>query len=122
LGGKITKDEKDRHFKEKLCFYCGRPNHTAKGCRVKKSQLAQGTKCPPSSCPRNDFRAQATVTQEDYEEGDPSEEHLVQIVAVYQASHPGFSILHPHSTPVHEDFYWHTVNWEFNTVQFMFCE
>jgi hypothetical protein len=43
MGGKISKEEKDRHFKEKLCFYCGKPNHTAKECQVKKSQLSQGT-------------------------------------------------------------------------------
>jgi hypothetical protein len=32
MGGKISKEEKDRCFKEKLCFYCGKPNHTAKEC------------------------------------------------------------------------------------------
>ena len=42
VGGKLSKEEKDHHFKEKLCFYCGRPNHTAKECRTKASAQSQG--------------------------------------------------------------------------------
>jgi hypothetical protein len=59
MGGKILKEEKDRCFKEKLCFYCGKPNHTAKECQVKKSQLSQGSgnRHPQSTCPQTDFRA-----------------------------------------------------------------
>ena len=43
LGGKISKEEKDRCFREKLCFYCRKPGHTAKECHLKKSQLSQGS-------------------------------------------------------------------------------
>ncbi len=32
LGGTLSKEEKDRHFKEKLCFYCGKPNHVVSKC------------------------------------------------------------------------------------------
>ena len=107
LGGKISKEEKDRRFKEKLCFYCGKPGHTARECRVKKSQLSQGTsnRRPPGNRPRNDFRARATVTQEDqYEEEGQAEEHPAQIAAIYHDPHPGYLIPRPHSAPVHEDF------------------
>jgi hypothetical protein len=107
MGGKISKEEKDRRFKEKLCFYCGKPNHTAKECRVKKSQLSQGTgtRHPQGTRPRTDFRACATTTQEEqYEEGEIPEEHPAQVVAMYHAPHPGFTIPCPHSAPASEDF------------------
>jgi hypothetical protein len=107
MGGKISKEEKDRRFKEKLCFYCGKPNHTAKECQVKKSQLSQGpgNKHPQSTHPRTDFRARATTTQEEqYEEGEIPEEHPAQVAAMYHTPHPGFTIPHPHSAPVSEDF------------------
>ena len=35
--GKLTKEERERRFKNKLCLYCGKPNHMAKDCRVKKT-------------------------------------------------------------------------------------
>jgi hypothetical protein len=107
MGGKISKEEKDRHFKEKLCFYCGKPNHTAKECQVKKSQLSQGTgnRHPQGTCPQTDFRAHTTTTQEEqYEEGEIPEEHLSQVAAMYKAPHPGFMIPRPHSAPVSKDF------------------
>ena len=89
--GKISKEEKDRRFKEKLCFYCGKANHTARECRVKKSQFAQGStnRRPQSTRPRQDFRARATVTQEPtYEEGEIPEEHPAQVAALYQSPPP----------------------------------
>jgi hypothetical protein len=107
MGGKISKEEKDRHFKEKLCFYCGKPNHTAKECQVKKSQLSQGSgnKHPQGTRPRTDFRARATTTQEEqYKEGEIPEEHPAQVAAMYHVPHPGFTIPRPHSAPVPEDF------------------
>jgi hypothetical protein len=106
MGGKISKEEKDRHFKEKLCFYCGKPNHTAKECQVKKSQLSQGSgnKRPQGTRPRTDFRARATTTQEENEEGEIPEEHPAQVAAMYHVPHPGFTIPRPHSAPVSEDF------------------
>ena len=36
--GKVSLQEKDRRFKEKLCFYCGKPGYQVRDCRVKKSQ------------------------------------------------------------------------------------
>ena len=109
MGGKISKEEKDRRFKEKLCFYCGKPNHTARECQVKKSQLAQGTSNSRpnqrNQRPRQDFRARATVTQEEtYEEEQQAEEHPAQIAAIYQVPSPGPMIPRPHSAPVYEDF------------------
>ena len=108
-GRKISKEEKDRRFREKLCFYCGKPGHTARECCLKKSQLSQGSsnRRPNSSNPRPrpDVRARATVTQEEqYEEEPQAQEHLAQIAAMYQAPNPGSMIPRPHSAPVYEDF------------------
>jgi hypothetical protein len=107
MGGKILKEEKDRRFKEKLCFYCRKPNHMAKECQVKKSQLSQGSgnRCPQGTRPKTDFRACATTTQEEqYEERETPEEHPAQVAAMYHVPHPGFTIPRPHSAPVSEDF------------------
>ena len=100
--GKISKEEKDRRFKEKLCFYCGRPNHTAKECRIKKSQFQSNQSSCPSK-PRQDFRACATVAQEESYEETP-EEHPAQIAAIFYDSQSQFTESRPHSVPVNEDF------------------
>ena len=97
--GKISKEEKDRRFKEKLCFYCGKPNHTAKECRIKKSQYQSSQSSRPSK-PRQDFRARAAVAQEELYEETP-EEHPAQIAAISQSQ---FTDSRPHSVPVNEDF------------------
>ena len=34
---KLSKEEKDRHFKNKLCLYCGKPGHMARECHLKRS-------------------------------------------------------------------------------------
>ena len=100
--GKISKEEKDRRFKEKLCFYCGRPNHTAKECRIKKSQFQSNQSSRPSK-PRQDFRARAAVAQEESYEETP-EEHPAQIAAISYESQSQFTKSRPHLVPVNEDF------------------
>jgi hypothetical protein len=40
--GKISEAEKQHHYMEKLCFYCGKPGHTAKECRIKQSGSGRG--------------------------------------------------------------------------------
>ena len=105
LGGKISKVEKDRCFKEKLCFYCGKPNHTAKDCQVKKSNLSQGPwNTHPNQRPSSDFRAHTTVTQEDQYEEEHTEEHPAPVAAMYHAPHPQVMILRSASCPINEDF------------------
>jgi len=101
--GKLSKEEKDRRYKEKLCFYCGKPNHTAKECRTKTLQMNQGGNRPGNQRPRTDFKARATTTQEESYEEAP-EEHPAQISAMYQDPCPQFMIPRPHSAPINEDF------------------
>jgi hypothetical protein len=104
IGGKLSKEEKDRRFKEKLCFYCGKPGHSAKECRTKKYNQSQGTRRPgTSSRPRSDFKVQAMTTQEDPQEAT-IEDHPAQIAAVYQSLHPCFITPGPSSTSLNEDF------------------
>src|SRR6266571_4929684 len=80
IGGTLSKEEKDRRFKEKLCFYCGKPNHRANKCRAKQATLGTGRR---DQRPRKEFQAPA-VTQDTYNEG-PSEEHPAQVGALYYA-------------------------------------
>ncbi len=93
--GKLSKEEKDRRFREKLCFYCGKPGHNAKNCRIKQSGR-QTTR--PSN--RQDFRARATVTQEESYEEAP-EEHPAQIAAI---SRPQFLVPGQQVPAINEDF------------------
>ena len=45
--GKITAEEKERRFREKLCFYCGAKNHHAKDCRKKKHSRPSNSNYTP---------------------------------------------------------------------------
>ena len=101
--GPLSKEEKERHFKEKLCFYCGKPNHTAKQCRLRQSSQGQGPSNSRQRMPRQDLRARAAVAQEDTFEETP-EEHPAQIAAISYEPRPQFNIPRPHSAPVNEDF------------------
>jgi hypothetical protein len=87
MMGKLTKEEKDRRYKEKLCFYCGKPNHTAKDCRMKTNQQRQGNFKPRTQRPGSDFKARATTTQEESYEEAP-EEHPAQISSIYLDHRP----------------------------------
>jgi hypothetical protein len=96
--GRITKAEKDRRFKEKLCFYCGKPNHMAAQCRGKKS--TRGTAGPG---PRRDARTRALTQDANYdakEQPSPSYEDSTHVSRFFHAS----DILRPKSAPVNEDF------------------
>src|SRR5882757_3039253 len=96
--GKISKAEKDRRFKEKLCFYCGKPNHMAAQCRGKKS--TRGTAGPG---PRRDARTRALTQDANYDTKDqpsPSYEDSTHVSRFFHAS----DILRPKSAPVNEDF------------------
>ena len=101
MMGKLSKEEKDKRYREKLCFYCGKPNHTAKECRAKTNQMRQGNNKPRN--PRQDTRVRAAATQEESYEEAP-EDHPAQISAMYQEPRSRFLIPRPHSAPVNEDF------------------
>jgi hypothetical protein len=101
----ISKEEKDRRFREQLCLYCGGKGHMVKECQVK--QNAQNNPRTRKN-PRRDTKACATMTQESensgkspasiYEEFPPS----ATISRLYQDPDP-FGLLHPRSAP-NEDF------------------
>ena len=67
--GKVSHQEKDRRFKEKLCFYCGKPGHQVKDCYTKKSQ-SLGRKPGPRRGTKT--RLLATEESEPQEEGAPT--------------------------------------------------
>jgi hypothetical protein len=96
--GRISKAEKDCRFKEKLCFYCGKPNHMAAQCRGKKS--TRGTAGPGL---RRDARTRALTQDANYdakEQPSPSYEDSTHVSRFFHAS----DILRPKSAPVNEDF------------------
>ena len=84
--GKLSKEEKDRRYREKLCFYCGKPNHISKDCRTKKAGQGRFN----SDNPRSDFRTRASTTHDEvYEE--PPEDHPAQVAALtFSESSPDF--------------------------------
>ena len=91
---KISKEERDRRFQNKLCLYCGKPNHFAKECRQKKMN-AQGRRpgIPPN--------VRATTSQETTEEAPPPEAQLSFLRAATPDTDP-YGILRPKSAP--QDF------------------
>jgi len=103
---KISKEEKDRRFRMKLCLYCASIEHLVKECPVK--QNAQNA-LRAGQNPRRDIEARATTTQESkysgespapvYEEFPPS----ATISRLYQDPDP-FGLLRPRSAPINEDF------------------
>jgi hypothetical protein len=94
--GKISEAEKQHRYKEKLCFYCGKPGHTAKECRIKQSSrgCGQGNR---SSVPHQDVRARAAATQEETYEDTP-EDHPAQIAALSCLA------IGQNVAPINEDF------------------
>jgi hypothetical protein len=94
--GKISEAEKQRRYKEKLCFYCGKPGHTAKECHIKQSSRGHG-QGNRSGIPRQDIRARAAATQEETYEDTP-EDHPAQITALSRL------VIGQHVTPINEDF------------------
>ena len=59
--GKISKAEKDRHYKEGKCFYCGEGNHQAKACPLKKNK-GKSKFNPRNNDSRHDAKARAVTT------------------------------------------------------------
>ena len=104
--GPLSKAEKDRRFKEKLCFYCAKPNHTVKECREKQKN-AQASGSSNRFPPRKDAKARALNTQEqqEHKEDDvsPAYEDHVTVSRLYQDTNR-FGISRPKSAPVNEDF------------------
>jgi retrotransposon gag protein/zinc knuckle protein len=98
--GKLTKAEKDRRYKEKLCFYCGKSGHMARECRLKK-----GKNPDPRNKPRRDAKARAVTTQETEDEkaSPPYEDQSVSISRIYPANNR-FEIIRPASAPNDLDF------------------
>lgn len=99
--GRISKEEKDRRFKDKLCFYCGKPNHRAKDCRTKKSTQTGSRPGPRKDTKARGLTAQDTDNKEE-EDSSPAYEDQTHISRFYSTNR--YDILRPKSTPVNEDF------------------
>jgi Retrotransposon gag protein/Zinc knuckle len=97
VEGKITQAEKEQHFKEKLCFYCGKANHQAKDCRSKKPFKGKFT-------PHRNIKARATTVQEktlNEEHPSPPYDRGLQISSIYSLCNC-FDILRPQSAPLNK--------------------
>jgi hypothetical protein len=99
--GKITPEEKQRHFKENLCLYCGRPNHRAKDCQKK---LARNGKQGNKNFIRCEMKAHTTTAQDNNEDDpSPSYDHRPQISSIRSPNR--FDLLRPQSASLNdEDF------------------
>ena len=101
--GKVSRQEKDCCFKEKLCFYCSKPGHQVKDCRVKKSQPGAGRK--PRQ--RRDTRMRLLTTEEiePQEEGGPTDYDNSNVsLSRFYVDVNCYDILRPKSAPVDSDF------------------
>ena len=101
--GKVSHQEKDCHFKEKLCFYCGKPGHQVRDCRVKKSQPGTGRK-PGQRC---NMRMWLLTTEETepQEEGGPTDYDNSNVsLSRFYVNVNRYNILHPKLAPINLDF------------------
>jgi hypothetical protein len=94
--GKISEAEKQHRYKEKLCFYCRKPGHTAKECHIKQSGRGRG-QGNRSSVPHQDVCARAAATQEETYKDTP-EDHLAQVAALSRL------VIGQNMAPINEDF------------------
>src|SRR6266404_1459920 len=91
--GKLTAEEKDHHFKNKLCLYCGKSGHMVQACNKKKENDAR---------PHNPVTTRATTTQEEAPlDEDDSSSH---IASLYHDVYAGTLPTCPFSAPIPEDF------------------
>jgi hypothetical protein len=98
--GKISKAEKDRRYKEKLCFYCGKPGHTARECRMKKNKNPD-----PRRNPRRDAKARAVTTYDNEDEkASPPYEEPPMTISRIQPANNRYEIIRPASVPNDVDF------------------
>ena len=92
--GRLTKEEREHRFKNKLCLYCGKPNHIAKECR-QKDKYNQGKRpgIPPA--------VRSTATMEPIIEETPE---ALQISSLRVSSPVSYDlgIMRPKSAP--QDF------------------
>ena len=107
-GGKITKEEKERRYKEGLCFFCGIKGHDAKRCNKKKNRDNQRGPRPGF---KRDMKARALTNKETKQE----EQSLLSTPPSYQSQQSSmisrisipqnrFDIIRPASAPLNEDF------------------
>src|SRR6266404_4854174 len=85
--------EKDCHFKNKPCLYCGKSGHMAWACRKKQDADTK---------PRNPVTTRATTTQEEapLNDEDNSSSH---ITSLYHNVYTGTLPTRPFSAPIPED-------------------
>jgi hypothetical protein len=92
--GPLSKEERERRFKEKLCLYCGKPNHIAKNCRQKQNPQKKPGAAPPKV-------RMATITETPTEEA-PTEGLQISSFRVSSPVPYDLGIIRPKSAP--QDF------------------
>jgi Retrotransposon gag protein/Zinc knuckle len=81
--GPLLKQERERRFKEKLCLYCGKPNHMARECRLRKNTIGKNQNNQSSAnrqgTPGTRVRSSATI-EETPEEPSKAPVSVAQVI------------------------------------------
>jgi hypothetical protein len=97
--GKLTKEERNHRFSNKLCLYCGKPGHILRECKLKtQSMRARGGR------PSNNARARGAFIDEDQNQEEAPTDHPALVGAMYREILPYNPDARPHSAPINEDF------------------
>jgi hypothetical protein len=90
-GEKISKEEREKRFRDKLCLYCGKPGHVAKDCRAKGQMNAAEEKPTAKRTAEMNMAEpatkgkQAAIPEESSEEETPREQTFDNGKAKYLA-------------------------------------
>ena len=104
---KLSKEERQRRFAEKLCFYCAKPGHVARDCRAKTNAMKSRTQGRNAKA-----RALITESEEPIIEEDDLDDQQITVSSLRNwynraGEHERLlanDIIRPQSAPVSHDF------------------
>lgn len=71
-GDKLSKEEREKRFRDKLCLYCGKPGHIAKDCKGKTQMSAAGKQATKTEPQQEMGMAEPRKETSEESQGEPT--------------------------------------------------